>query len=148
MKLSDFATRAEANEGKKLFLLLPDGTPTEEYLLVRGIDSDEFRAAKTAASRAVFELDKKQLDDKGFIKKFDEDAEFTQFQALVINWSLDEEFTPDNLKLLLTESPNIRERVNNFAANRAEFFKKKPQASSDTPPSSESSTSGKKTAKA
>ncbi len=148
MKLSDFATRAEANEGKKLFLLLPDGTPTEEYLLVRGIDSDEFRAAKTAASRAVFELDKKQLDDKAFIKKFDEDAEFTQFQALVIGWSLEEEFTPDNLKLLLTESPNIRERVNNFAANRAEFFKKKPPVSADTPPSNESPTSGKKTAKA
>ncbi|WP_413724650.1 phage tail assembly chaperone [Sodalis sp. RH16] len=148
MKLSDFATRSEANEGKKLFLLLPDGTPTEEYLLVRGIDSDEFRAAKTAASRAVFELTKAQLDDKAFIRKFDEDAEFTQFQALVIGWSLDEDFTPDNLKLLLTESPFIKERVNNFTANRAEFFKKKPPVSSDTPHSSESSTKSKKTEKA
>ena len=147
MKLSDFATRGEANEGKKLFLLLPDGTPTEEYLLVRGIDSDEFRAAKTAGSRAVFELTKTQLEDKAFVKKFDEEAEFRQFQALIIGWSLEEEFTPDNLNLLLTESPNIKERVNNFAANRAEFFKKKPPVSSDTPPFSESSTSGKKTAK-
>ncbi len=148
MKLSDFATRAEANEGKKLFLLLPDGTPTEEYLLVRGVDSDEFRAAKTAASRAVFELTQEQLKDKAFTQKFDEEGEFKQFQALIIGWSLDDEFTPANLRALLVESPYIKERVNNFTANRAEFFKKKPQVLSSTLDTSESSTKGKKTAKA
>jgi len=100
------------------------------------------------ASRAVFELAKAQLEDKAFVKKFDEDAKFKQFQALIIGWSLDEEFTPDNLKLLLTESPNVKERVNNFAANRAEFFKKKPPVLSDTRLSSESSTKSKKTEKA
>ncbi len=148
MKLSDFATRTEANEGKKLYLLLPDGTPTEEYLLVRGVDSDEFRAAKTAASRAVFELTQEQLKDKAFVHKFDEENEFKQFQAMIVGWSFDEEFTPENLKTLLTESPYIKDRVNNFSANRAEFFKKKPPASSSTLDTSESSTKGKKTAKA
>ncbi|AHF77901.1 Phage protein [Sodalis praecaptivus] len=144
MKLSDFATRGAANEGKKLFLTLPDGTPTQEYLLVRGIDSDEFRAAKTEASRAVFDLTPQQLKDKAFTKEFDEENEFKQFQALIIDWSLEEELTPENLKLLLTESPYLKDRINNFAANRAEFFKKKPLDSSVTQNSSESSTKGKR----
>ena len=52
---AQFHTRAAANEGIKLPLTLPDGTATEEWLQIRSIDSDAFRAAEAASNRRLLE---------------------------------------------------------------------------------------------
>nr|WP_276615751.1 phage tail assembly chaperone [Salmonella enterica] len=49
--------------------------------------------------------------------------------SLVAGWSLEEEFSEANLHELLKECPQIGDQINQFAANRAEFFRKKPEKS-------------------
>ena len=56
MKPSDFFTRAKANEGERMPLSLPDGTPTDEWLQIRGVDSDEFRVALDEFRRELLVL--------------------------------------------------------------------------------------------
>ncbi|EOY8363287.1 phage tail assembly chaperone [Salmonella enterica subsp. salamae] len=127
MKISDFATRQRANQGEKMYLSLPDGTKTEEYLIVRGVDSDAYNQARSEASRRVFSL--KDDDNPSPVV---EENRLNLMTSLVVGWSLEEEFSEANLRELLKECPQIGDQINQFAANRVEFFRKKPEKSSTT----------------
>ena len=116
--MSDFFTREKANEGKKVFLTLPDGTPTEEYLIIRGIDSDQYQATHSEVMRKIF-------------LKSDQDKEYSEHEAkldiwvsLVANWSFEQECTPENIKQLLREAPQIAKKIDVLSSNRNFFFKK------------------------
>lgn len=54
--MSAFHTRSVANEGVELPLYTPTGEKTDEWLRVRGIDSDEFRSAEADAKRDAFKI--------------------------------------------------------------------------------------------
>ncbi|HGB5894180.1 TPA: phage tail assembly chaperone [Salmonella enterica subsp. enterica serovar Kottbus] len=127
MKISDFATRQRANEGEKMFLSLPDGTRTKEYLIVRGVDSDAYNRARSEASRRMFSL--KDDEDPSPVV---EENRLSLMTSLVVGWSLEEEFSEAHLRELLKECPQIGDQINQFAANRVEFFRKKPEKSSTT----------------
>jgi hypothetical protein len=45
LNMDAFYTRQKANEGIQLPLFLPDGTKTDHWIRIRGIDSDAFRIA-------------------------------------------------------------------------------------------------------
>ncbi|ELO0595176.1 hypothetical protein QY625_003477 [Salmonella enterica] len=127
MKISDFATRQRANEGEKMFLSLPDGTRTKEYLIVRGVDSDAYNRARSEASRRMFSL-KGDEDPSPVV----EENRLSLMTSLIAGWSLEEEFSEATLRELLKECPQIGDQINQFAANRVEFFRKKPEKSSTT----------------
>uniref|UniRef100_A0AB39BYJ3 Tail assembly chaperone n=1 Tax=Pakpunavirus sp. TaxID=2833053 RepID=A0AB39BYJ3_9CAUD len=123
MKPSDFFTRAKANEGERMPLSLPDGTPTDEWLMIRGVDSDQFRHALDEFRRkSLTAASIKDLEEKA------EKAEAARLElnaALVIGWSLDAEFTEAALLEFLREAPYVAAEVDRFASDRRRFFGKR-----------------------
>ena len=63
--MESFSTRENANEGIELPLLLPDGTKTEHWLRIRGVDADGFRKAEARSKRKMLEIAaEKDLDKR------------------------------------------------------------------------------------
>ena len=123
MKPSDFFTRAKANEGERMPLSLPDGTPTDEWLLIRGVDSDEFRHALDEFRRELLVL--ASVKDEAERAEKTEAARLKLNAALVIGWSFDAEFSEAALLEFLRESPYITAEVDRFASDRRRFFGKR-----------------------
>jgi len=122
MKPSDFFTRSEANDGKRMPLSLPDGTPTDEWLLIRGVDSDEFRAALDEHRRAVVE--NAAIDDAADRAEANRVSALKLHCALVAGWSFDAELTQKALQELFTEAPHLAAEADSFASSRQRFFRK------------------------
>ena len=122
MKPSDFFTRAKANEGERMPLSLPDGTPTDEWLLIRGVDSDQFRAALDEFHRELLAVS--SLKDAAEKAEKTDAARLKLNSALVIGWSFEEQFSPSSLREFLHEAPHITAEVDRFAGDRRRFFGK------------------------
>lgn len=122
MKPSDFFTRSKANEGEKLPLSLPDGTPTDEWLLVRGVDSDEVREALDEHRRTV--LANAAIESEAERAEANRSAGLKLQCALVMGWSFDADFTSGALEEFFKEAPHLAIEVDNFASNRKRFFRK------------------------
>lgn len=127
MKPSDFFTRSKANEGEKLPLSLPDGTPTDEWLLIRGVDSDEFRDALDEHRRTI--LANSAIKDEAERAELNRAAGLKLHCALVVGWSFDAEFTDEALKEFFKEAPHLAIEVDNFASDRKRFFRKRSENS-------------------
>ena len=123
MKPSDFFTRAKANEGERMPLSLPDGTTTDEWLQIRGVDSDIFQRAMDEFRRELVVLASVK-DEKERAEKT-EAARLKLNAALVIGWSFDAEFSEAALLEFLRESPYIATEVDRFASDRRRFFGKR-----------------------
>lgn len=118
-----FFTREKANEGIRLNLSTPEGAPTEHWIQVRGIDSDEYRRAQTALSRRAVEVamiqDEKEYADA--LERMEQEAR----AALVIDWSLPIECSRSEVVKFFRKAPQISDEVFRQAKSRALFFAKK-----------------------
>lgn len=121
--MKEFFTRQTANEGVQLPLFLPDGTATEHWLKVRGVDSDEFRRAEAAAKRKAIEI--AQIENEQKRAEAVRETELGCIAALIAGWSFPEPLTNDNVVNFLREAPQIADMVNRFAARRSEYYSKK-----------------------
>ena len=124
-EMKQFFTREVAQEGKRIPLSRPDGTETEHWLTLQGIDSDSFRDA--------FADERKVLLEKGADGEVGErdmtESRNRMLSKLVPSWSFDLPCTPENVKAFLTESPQIAEKLNALAADRRYFFGSKGKSS-------------------
>ena len=127
--MDEFFTRASANEGVKLPLYLPNGTVTEHFFVVRGVDSDEFRVAESKAKRGAINI--AQLDTEAERIDAIQQSERECIASLIASWSFDNPCTRPNVMAFLKEAPQIADAVNRFAARREGFMAKKPTSSSD-----------------
>lgn len=120
--MAAFATRPLSQEGIKIELCLPDGTPTEHFLVVRGADCREFKGAQAKASRMSIQLlqDKEKLNDEELAERR-HCIEVEQVAALVADWSFDEECSRENVVQFLMDAPQIHDQINKFAGNRRNF---------------------------
>ncbi|CAM0070117.1 Tail assembly chaperone [Vibrio phage K251 g3] len=118
--MQEFFTRQKANEGKKIPLYLPDGKPSDHWLVVRGVDSDHFKQAETRGKRQAITIAKIEGADER--AQAIRDTELTCIAALVADWSFDQECTEPNVVNFLREAPQIADMVNQVAAKRASFF--------------------------
>lgn len=118
--MEQFFTRQKANEGKKLFLYEPDGSKTEHYLKVLGVDSDTFKAAEVIAKRQISELTMIK-DDLERAEKWIK-IQRSLIAKLIVGWSFDQECTHENVVNFLTEAPQIEEQVNSYCGKRSLFF--------------------------
>lgn len=125
MDSSAFYTRKSANDGVKLPLELPDGTPTDEWLIILGVDSDAFREAETAELRRAIEADYSSDEERD---RAANESKRRLAAALIGGWSFDEEKTPETAFKFLTEAPHIQRQVDMLAIQRKRFFKKGPQS--------------------
>lgn len=120
MKPQDFFTRPKSNEGERMYLIDPlTGMKSNEYLIVRGFDSDEFNAAlvdKRRENARILSLPQEEQ------KEAAEAAELALIASTVNGWSFDEEFTLEAVLELLREAPSVRTEIDKFSSNRANFI--------------------------
>lgn len=125
--MKEFFTRQQANEGVVLPLSLPDGSPSEHWIRVLGIDSDAFRKADQKAKRAAVEI--AQIEGDQERAEMVREVEIECISSLISEWSFDQPCDTQNKVDFLKEAPQIADMVNRFAARRSEFFTKKPASS-------------------
>ncbi len=130
MSMDKFFTRQTANDGVKVPLFYPDGTRSDEWLMVRGVDSDAFRVASVDSQREVASI--AAIADK---QERDEAVAASQrkvMSSLVIGWSFEAECTPEAVQAFFREAPQIMGAVDKIVSDRAFFFALASSSSSDT----------------
>jgi len=131
LKIEHFFTRANANEGVKFFIPSPDGTgDSTAWIVVRGLDSDEYRNTKDQTYRdqlSVAALEDEELKEDAF-----KNNKIKLLSSLVVSWSFDIPCNQDNIKTLLTEAPYIGDFLDRCASKRANYFAKPQPVSSTT----------------
>lgn len=120
--MSKFYTRQKANDGIKIPLSLPSGEETEDYLVVRGIDSDQFRNADARARRQALVIS--EIDNMEEKTELIRESQLDIIASLVAGWSFEEECTQEKVKELLREAPQISDAIDRIAAKRLLFFAK------------------------
>lgn len=128
--IEDYKTAQRAQNAVQMFLTLPDGTKTTDYLLVVGTESSEFRSAKYAQEQRAFEISKLESMEQRMDAV--EDARITVLASCVKGWSFDVPFTPEAAKDLLKGAPYLADAVDVFISRRAHFFAKPSTTSSST----------------
>ena len=119
---ADFFTVPKSVAGRKLYLSLPDGTPTEHYLLVLGIEAPAAHAAIVESARPL----------RGIAADLDDDAKTAlneqanlQFRSgLVIGWSFAAAHSREAVTELLTNRPEFGPQIERFSNDRRLFFGK------------------------
>lgn len=125
--MEQFFTKEKANNGIEIPLSLPDGSATEYYLLIRGVDSDHFREAEADSLRKALDI-KQTLEEKDQTPAFD-DLKVWLIAQLVLDWNLPEECNEENIIKLFLNAPQIKDEVNRIAGDRKIFFKKSSKSS-------------------
>ena len=113
-------------------LYLPDGEDSGEYLIVRGADDPAYKKEKQISNLKYLDFAKKQKGSKEEktdkitkgIQEFQEKMEFNLICKLVLGWSFDEEFSEEAVTKFLADAPGVATQVDQFAAERSNFFKK------------------------
>lgn len=123
-----FKTRAKANDGVKVPLSTPDGAPTEHWLQIRSIWSDEYQAARSELIRQAIDDGRKVSEAKGeaatLRKTLDRKRRAVAAASLIAGWSFDLEFTEEAVADFLLEAPQILAHVERIAEDGARFFGK------------------------
>lgn len=127
-KATDFFTREQANEGVKIPLTNPC-TGKDEWVKIRGADSDIFRAAEIDSLRQALEI--AELPKKEQAKK-NAAARLELLSILVIDWSFDEPCNHEEILKVLKNAPLLAGIVNTQAAKRSLFIQKKSKTSKAT----------------
>jgi len=117
----------KSTEGVEMPLTLPDGTATEEHLVVRGADSTKFQGAKAKANRELLTALKKSKDDPEKRQALQDSSTRKILASLVVGWSFDEECNEVNVLKFFADAPQVQEQVGAFAGERTNFFVKPPQ---------------------
>lgn len=130
--MEDFFTREKSNEGIIVPLGLPDGTPTEHWIKIRGIDSDAFRKAEAESKRKMMEFARDLADKKLTPEQerearqaFVDQSRLELIAALAFEWSFPVELNKERIIKFLTEAPNQADILDRLAYDRVAFFKKK-----------------------
>ncbi|MCO1336972.1 hypothetical protein MO867_21850 [Microbulbifer sp. OS29] len=142
MKASDFYTREKGNKGVKFPLYTPDGKATEHYLEILSVDSDAFQMAQSEMQRDLATANLEKDKEKRF--ELVREAKVAAAAALVIGWSLEDDFSQRAVKELLIEAPQLVDQIDRAASNRALFFASGSKSSSTGPAASSSSTKSRK----
>lgn len=128
--IEDYITAQRAQDAVQMFLTLPDGTKTTDYLLVVGTESAEFRSAKYAQEQRAFEISKMDSMEKRM--EAVEDARINVLASCIKGWSFDVPFNEKEAKKLLKGAPYLADAVDVFISRRAHFFAKPSTTSSRT----------------
>lgn len=117
-------TRSKSNEGIKVSLKDTDDKPTEDWLRVRGIDSDVFQHEnRRMRANVLGYLEKHGLAAKDTPEYVDFTlSEQRKLQAcLVSEWSFEEPCTSENVNALFLDAPYIAAQVDEAASKRSQF---------------------------
>lgn len=121
--IEGFFTYERANLGKRLDLKHPDGSDSQEYLMVRHITSDPFRKARALRTRENARILAEVPVEEQEAARYQADT--VLLASLIADWSFEEPVTEENVVRFLSNAPLVREEVDNFAIDNAAFFGKR-----------------------
>lgn len=123
-----FKTREASNAGIRVYLKLPTGQVTDQWMQVLGFDSDAFQEAVDEGRRRRLDEQAKaaggvpgSLADSALKAAHREDG-IRLTAAAVSAWSFDTPCTPENVDAFLHDAPHIVEQIDAVVFNRAAFF--------------------------
>lgn len=133
--LSNYDTSKGAAAGAAMVLYAPDGKPTDITFTLRGTDSPAYQQARREQADArMEEMSRRGL--RGVQLRDVEDGALELLAAVTVGWTdtllVDGEaypFNRDNAIKLYKRFPWIREQVEAFIANRANFLPVSPKKS-------------------
>lgn len=116
MRASQFFSRQKHEEGIKVFLPLPDGSETTEFVILQGRDAASFRKAQAEYRDRMF---KARVEEK----EFDSLVEGRKLTASAIKgWSFEEPLTQEAAVELLTEAPYLLDKFDEVMQDTKRFF--------------------------
>lgn len=133
-----FFTRGKANEGVQLPLYLPDGTKSEHWVRILGVDSDAFRMADAESRRDAFRI--AAIEDLRERSIAIADSKRNLVAALVVAWSFDRPCTREEVARFFLEAPQIMDAIDMAASKRSLFFAARSSSSQPTQSTSSAST--------
>ena len=128
MKKELFYTKPKSDAGIKLQLERPDGTPTDEFLIVRGIDSDAFQQKQIEVRSAILREMKEDESDEHF-DAIQQRHKIDLLASLVAGWSFDKKCKLEDVKEFLTNAPHIADKIDSISADRVFFMQTESDAS-------------------
>jgi len=115
-----FLDQDKTNNGVKMPLFGPDGTLTNEYLLVRSQWSNVVKRAKEESERLIStELMKGEIPPE-----VREEMVIDFMVSMIAGWSFKVEATPENIKKFLLNAPQEAARVEAKSIGNTLFFLK------------------------
>jgi len=99
------------SDGIRLFLHDRDGVLTKDWIQVRSMHTDVFRAAMEKA-KAKVTVSSDNVTEASLDAKV----------ALVAGWSFDEDCTDENIRSFLQMAPHIADRIDKTAGDNRHFF--------------------------
>jgi hypothetical protein len=118
--MDEFFTRGKANEGVKLPLYRPDGTKSDHWVRIRGVDSDIFRTAEAESRRDAFRVAAiEDIKERGAAITA---SKRRLIASLVVEWSFDKPCDVDSVEEFFIEAPQIMDAIDIAASKRALFF--------------------------
>lgn len=138
--MDQFYTTERAETGVKLPLSSPEGRETDHYLVLRGIDSKNFRA--TEARLKSQSLNIAAISDDRERASVHLKQRVALSASLVKAWSFDLDCTLENIERFLIQAPQILDEIDRFTGNRA-LFTLESMNSTDSPSNSTDSKSPK-----
>ena len=122
MKITELYTADLHNEGSEVQILDQNGNKTNLHIKVVGMDSTAFRKHTKRYQKAYLEALRSN-------KEFDEDS--LSIQGLVdctVSWrGVDEKFSKKLCEKLYSQAPYIKDQIDTFMGDRANFTKAKPK---------------------
>lgn len=116
MKASQFHSRVKHEEGITVPLLLPDGTVTEESVVLMGRDSRVFRKAQA-------DYRDRMMSARSEEKPFDSHVEGVKLTASAIkSWTLEEALTVESAVDLLNNAPYLLDKLDEVLYDAKRFF--------------------------
>ncbi len=117
-----FNTRALSESGVKMHLTLPDGTETDEFLIVQGSDSVGFAAGLAKYNREILRISEdKDLDDETVALLLAE-RKRELVASIVLSWTFDQDCSVGEIVKFFSASPRIQQQVDLFAGDPTNFF--------------------------
>lgn len=120
MKASEFYTVPRSESGIEVKLLAPDGSDTGATITIIGPDSKAFKAAIATLRGSNAEIGGIEDTDEREAKAGEHLLAFRV--ALVKAWTLDDEFTPDNVRALLVNAPRLADQIDGASGDVSRFF--------------------------
>ncbi|ATS92234.1 hypothetical protein JTY56_gp28 [Xanthomonas phage Bosa] len=136
--MNEFFTRGKANEGIQVPLWRPDGTKSEHWVRILGIDSDIFRQADAESRREAIKI--AQLDSQAEKVEAIARTKRRLIASLVTAWSFPGECTTDAVEQFFIEAPQIMDAIDTAASKRSLFFAIGSSNSQPSPSTSSDST--------
>tara|TARA_E500000318_G_C3451743_1_gene169043 strand:+ start:217 stop:588 length:372 start_codon:yes stop_codon:yes gene_type:complete len=123
MNISDLYTTDLHADGAECEILDGEGNQTGLFITVMGVDSPVFRAEAKKQQKAYIEAIRNEKDFD------DEKMSIDGLVAATVGWrGTDEEFSKKLCKELYSKAPYVKEQIDRFMADRANFTKAKPKS--------------------